>query len=73
MYYGRIATKEREYEIKARTLPALKAQASKICNKHCNSYDCMTVWKDNNLKERVTFFRINKKYPNNTIEYGDWH
>ena len=57
--------------IKAKTLRGLKMLASKIANQYCNSIDEMFVTGDN-LLQTLTYIRINKKCPNNTIVYGQW-
>ena len=67
MYYGKLYGQE----ISANTLTGLKAKASKIANKFNYVIDRMEVRTDQS--SIVIFRRFNKVYPNNTIEYGDWH
>ena len=67
MYYGKLYGQE----IRANTLAGLKAKASKIANKFNHVIDRMEVRTDQS--SIVIFRRFNKVYPNNTIEYGDWH
>ena len=59
-------------QIQAKTLKGLKCKASKIANQYCNSIDEMVVTGDG-LIQALTYIRINKKCPNNTITYGQWN
>lgn len=59
-------------EIKAKTLKGLKCKASKIANNYRKSVDEMVVTGDG-LIQALTYIRINKKCPNNTITYGQWN
>ena len=55
--------------ITAKTVPALKRMASKIANNYFHILDEMEVSDGENT---CTFYRVNRKYPNNTICRGDW-
>lgn len=68
MFYGEIYGKQ----IEANTLAGLKTKASRIANRLFNSYDKMIVTTDDAGARPATFWRFNRKYPNNTIEYGEW-
>ena len=57
--------------VKAKTLRELKMLASKIANQYYNPIDEMFITGDN-LLQTLTYIRINKKCPNNTIVYGQW-
>lgn len=61
--------------IQSKTLRGIKMQASKIANGRFNSIDTMelVISKGYALANPVKFTRINKKCPNNTIEYGKWN
>lgn len=61
----------------ANNMTDLKRKASRIANEYFSAHDEMKV----NLhdvgkcenEEQFTFTRINRKAPNNTIIYGQWH
>ena len=55
--------------ITADSMTALKRKASRIANNYFNPIDTMKVSREG---LEVTFHRINKKCPNNTIVRGQW-
>ncbi len=57
------------HKITAATMPALKRKASTIANNRFNPFDVMTV---TDGQHTATFYRNNRKYPNNIIERGEW-
>lgn len=56
-------------QIEAANMPALKRKASKIANGYNNAVDEMTVTYGDHT---VTYYRFNRKEPNNTNERGEW-
>lgn len=57
--------------VKAKTMRGVKMLASKIANQYHNAIDEMFLTGDG-FNETFKYIRINKKYPNNTIVYGQW-
>ena len=58
----------------AETMRDLKRKASRIANNHFSTMDKMDVSHYENGHEiSVTYYRLNKKAPNNTIKRGEWH
>lgn len=78
MYYACIsyATKEgmcHAGTTRAETFSQLKRQASRIANNHHSSLDKMEVSRfTDGHKTTATYYRINRKAPNNTIKRGAW-
>ncbi len=78
MYYACIsyATKEgmrHAGTTYAETFTQLKRQASRIANNHYSTLDKMEVSQFVDGHETTaTYYRINKKVPNNTIKRGTW-
>ena len=60
--------------VEAKSMALLKRRASVKCNNYYNAIDTMLVdvFEDNMQLGGIHFSRINKKYPNNTIERGAW-
>lgn len=60
--------------ISANTMPAIKREASRLCNQHFAGIDKLVLVRANNkdLESRITYQRINKKTPDNTIVRGRW-
>ncbi|MBQ8806504.1 MAG: hypothetical protein IJZ68_08625 [Bacteroidaceae bacterium] len=60
--------------ISANTMPAMKREASRLCNQHFAAIDKLVLIRANNqdLENHVTYQRINKKAPDNTIIRGKW-
>lgn len=57
--------------IQSNTLESLKAKASKLCSSYNTAQDRMEVYKPSD-DHAVTFWRINRKCPNNTNIRGSW-
>lgn len=57
--------------ISGKTITEIKRKASRIANGFQNSFDCMRVT-DQEVGLNCTFWRFNKKFPNNTIVFGKW-
>lgn len=57
----------------ANSMSALKRNASRKCNEHFQAIDKMVLHRanDKDIKD-LTFTRINRKSPNNTIIRGQW-
>lgn len=54
-----------------KNLSEIKRKASRIANGFQNAFDCMKVMDQENGLE-CTFWRYNRKSPNNTIVFGKW-
>lgn len=60
--------------IESSSFLTLKAKASKVANKNFNAVDelLITHVDGTDYENPIRIVRINKKYPNNTIERGKW-
>lgn len=60
-------------DVCANDLPTLKRKASRMCNGYFSAYDTMVLHRINGEENgTVTFARINKLSPNNTVVRGQW-
>lgn len=57
--------------ISGKTITEIKRKASRIANSFYNAFDCMKVT-DQGIGLKCTFYRYNRKSPNNTIVFGKW-
>ena len=57
--------------INGKTIAEIKRKASRIANGKRQPFDCMKVM-DQEVGLECTFWRYNRKCPNNTIQYGKW-
>lgn len=57
--------------ISGKTIAEIKRKVSRIANGLQNAFDCMKVM-DQEVGLECTFWRYNRKCPNNTIQYGKW-
>lgn len=57
----------------ADSMPVLKRNASRKCNGHFQAIDTMVLYRANDKEiDGLTFTRVNRKSPNNTIIRGQW-
>lgn len=58
--------------VNGKTMTEIKRKASRIANGFHNAFDCMEV---NNSENGVkcTYWRYNRKFPNNAIQFGKWN
>lgn len=58
----------------ANSMPVLKRNASRKCNGYFQAIDTMILHRaDDKEIDGLTFTRINRKIPNNTIIRGEWN
>lgn len=58
--------------VNGKTITEIKRKASRIANGFHNAFDCMEVSNSENGM-KCTYWRYNRKSPNNTIKFGAWH
>ena len=58
--------------VNANSLPALKRNASRLCNNLYKTIDSMNVYKADGKEVDIRYTRINKISPDNTVKRGIW-